>query len=162
MSTLREGHHVELLQGGQAYFASLVDAIDRSLHEVRLETYIFHFDASGTRVAEALDRAAVRGVRVFLAMDGVGTPELPPQWAVRFDLHGVSWHIFLPLGRLGMFIPSRWRRLHRKLCVVDGDIAFCGGINVLDDFVDPNHGALTEPRLDFALRVTGPLVLPMG
>ncbi len=158
MSTLREGHHVELLQGGQAYFASLVDAIDRSLHEVRLETYIFHFDASGTRVAEALDRAAVRGVSVFLAMDGVGTPELPPQWAVRFDLHGVSWHIFLPLGRLGMFIPSRWRRLHRKLCVVDGDIAFCGGINVLDDFVDPNHGALTEPRLDFALRVTGPLV----
>ena len=158
MSPLRDGHQVELLQGGQAYFASLVDAIDHSHHEVRLETYIFQLDTSGIRVAEALDRAATRGVRVFLAMDGVGTPRLPVDWAARFDRNGVSWHIFSPLGRLGVFIPSRWRRLHRKLCVVDGDVAFCGGINVLDDFVDPNHGALTEPRLDFALRVTGPLV----
>jgi phosphatidylserine/phosphatidylglycerophosphate/cardiolipin synthase-like enzyme len=38
--------------------------------------------------------------------------------------------------------PSRWRRLHRKLCVVDGHLLFCGGINVLDDFHDPNHGVL--------------------
>jgi cardiolipin synthase len=48
--------------------------------------------------------------------------------------------------------------LHRKLCVVDGHVAFCGGINVLDDFYDPNHGALEAPRFDFAVRVTGPLV----
>jgi cardiolipin synthase len=48
--------------------------------------------------------------------------------------------------------------LHRKLCVVDGQVAFCGGINVLDDFYDPNHGVLEAPRFDFAVRVTGPLV----
>ncbi len=158
MLPLRGGHQVELLQGGQAYFDSLIQAIGDSQHEVRLETYIFHLDPSGTRVAQALVGAAARGVAVFLTMDGVGTPRLPLEWAAQFDSHGVSWHIFSPLGRLGVFIPSRWRRLHRKLCVVDGQVAFCGGINVLDDFVDPNHGTLGEPRLDFALRVTGPLV----
>ncbi|MFO1192248.1 MAG: cardiolipin synthase ClsB [Rhodoferax sp.] len=159
MAFLRGGHQIELLEGGAAYFAALVDAVDRSRNEVRLETYIFHLDPSGCRVAEALERAALRGVQVFLTMDGVGTPALPPPWAQRLDRSGVRWHIFSPLGRIGMLIPSRWRRLHRKLCVVDGQVAFCGGINVLDDYVDPNHGPLTDPRLDFAVRVTGPLVL---
>ena len=158
VAQLRDGHQLDLLQGGDQYFGALVDAIDSSREEVRFETYIFHLDRSGSRVAEALERAALRGVRVYLTMDGVGTPSLPTQWAARFDSSGVRWHIFSPLGRVGLFIPSRWRRLHRKLCVVDGQVAFCGGINVLDDYLDPNHGDLSEPRLDFAVRVTGPLV----
>jgi len=58
----------------------------------------------------------------------------------------------------GLLWPGQWRRLHRKLCVIDGGIGFCGGINILDDFHDPNHGALAAPRFDFALRVEGPLV----
>ena len=66
--------------------------------------------------------------------------------------------MYAPLGWLGMLWLGSWRRLHRKLCVVDGQVAFCGGINILDDFHDPNHGPLTAPRLDFAVRVTGPLV----
>lgn len=56
-----------------------------------------------------------------------------------------------------LLVPERWRRLHRKLCVVDQQIVFCGGINVLDDFYDPNHGELQAPRFDFAVAVTGPL-----
>ena len=158
MPQLHAGHQVDLLQGGGQYFPALVDAIDQSRREVRVETYIFHLDRSGCAVAQALERAALRGVAVYLAMDGVGTPELPTEWSARLDRGGVHWHIFSPLGRVGMFIPSRWRRLHRKLCVVDGQVAFCGGINMLDDYVDPNHGELTEPRLDFSVRVTGPLV----
>ena len=59
---------------------------------------------------------------------------------------------------MGVLIPSHWRRLHRKLCVVDGSVAFCGGINLLDDLFDPNHGTLSQPRLDYAVRVRGPLV----
>ena len=149
---------MQLLQGGQAFFPALLDAIDSSWREVRLETYIFSTEAVGKKVAEALERAALRGVAVYLMVDGVGTPNLPDEWAKRFDDAGVKWHIFSPLGRLGVFIPSRWRRLHRKLCVVDGEVAFCGGINVLDDFFDPNHGALDAARFDFAVRVTGPLV----
>ena len=48
----------------------------------------------------------------------------------------------------------------KKMCVVDGHLLFCGGLNVLDDFHDPNHGVLTAPRLDFAVAVTGSLVVP--
>ena len=158
MTQPRPGHQVQLLQGGQAFFPALVQAIEHSVHEVRMETYIFSVEASGQGVAVALERAAQRGVAVYLVMDGVGTPSLPHEWVTRFNTAGVQWRIFLPLGRLGVLIPSRWRRLHRKLCVVDGTVAFCGGINVLDDFYDPNHGALDAPRFDFAVRVTGPLV----
>lgn len=155
---LRSAHQVQLLEGGQEFFPELVRALDQSVHEVRMETYIFNQDASGELVADALVRAARRGVAVYLVMDGVGTPSLPAAWTTRFDEAGVQWRIFQPLGRLGLLIPSRWRRLHRKLCVVDGRVAFCGGINMLDDWFDPNHGRLSAPRLDFAVRVTGPLV----
>lgn len=158
MAVESSGHQLALLQGGAEFFAALVQSIDRSVIEVRLETYMFYFDASGQQVAAALERAAFRGVSVYLVMDGVGTPPLPAEWAGRFKKAGVAWRIYSPLGRWGLLIPSRWRRLHRKLCVVDGVVAFCGGINVLDDFFDPNHGVLEFPRFDFAVRVEGPLV----
>ena len=158
LAPLRAAHQVQLLQGGAAFFTEMIQAVDQAVQEVRLETYIFHLDPSGERVAQALLRAAQRGVAVYLVMDGVGTPQLPHAWAQRFDQAGVQWRIFRPLGHIGMLIPSRWRRLHRKLCVVDGKVAFCGGINVLDDWHDPNHGLLSAPRFDFAVRVTGPLV----
>jgi cardiolipin synthase A/B len=83
---------------------------------------------------------------------------LPPELTARFDSAGVQWRIYARLGGFGWFIPSRWRRLHRKLCAIDGRVAFCGGINVLDDFFDPNHGQLESPRFDFSTQITGPLV----
>jgi cardiolipin synthase A/B len=70
----------------------------------------------------------------------------------------VRWRVFNPARGWRLLMPEHWRRLHRKLCVVDGDLAFCGGINLLDDYHDPNHGELREPRFDFAVRATGPLV----
>jgi cardiolipin synthase len=158
MAQLQLGHQLQLLQGGEAFFPALIEAIDASVHEVRMETYIFNGEGSGALVAAALERAALRGVVVNLVMDGVGTPALDQHWRSRFLAAGVVWRIFAPMGRFGLLIPSRWRRLHRKLCVVDGQVAFCGGVNVLDDFFDPNHGALSLPRLDFSVRVTGPLV----
>ena len=66
--------------------------------------------------------------------------------------------MYSPLGSLGLLIPSRWRRLHRKLCVIDETVGFCGGINIIDDLEDVALGRLTAPRLDFSLRVIGPLV----
>lgn len=158
VSQPRPGHRIQLLQGASALFPGLVRAIERSAHEVRMETYIFSVEAAGESVAIALEQAAQRGVAVYLVMDGAGTPCLAPSWAARFDAAGVKWRIFSPLGRWGLLVPSRWRRLHRKLCVVDGLVAFCGGINVLDDWYDPNYGTLKAPRFDFAVQVTGPLV----
>ena len=155
---LQPGHHVQLLLGAEAFFPEVVRVIDQCAHEVRMETYIFDVVGKGVLVAETLERAAQRGVAVYLVIDGAGTPALPPEWVARFNAAGVLWRIYSPLGRIGLLMPDRWRRMHRKLCVVDGLVAFCGGINVLDDFYDPNHGVLELPRLDFHVSVTGPLV----
>jgi cardiolipin synthase len=158
MAALAPGHQLHLLQGGVELFAAMIEEIARAHHEVLLESYIFDFVGAGADVATALVQAAQRGVVVRLMFDGVGTPRVPTDWQQRFQAVGVQWHIFSPLGRLGLLLPSRWRRLHRKLCVVDGLTAFCGGINVLDDFHDPQQGHLDAPRFDFSVRVRGPLV----
>jgi cardiolipin synthase A/B len=156
------GHHVHLLQGTAEFFPALIAAMDAAQHDIRMETYIFDFTASGAEVGTALARAALRGVRVQLVVDGVGTGQIPADWRERFDTAGVRYIVFNPLGRLGMLLPSGWRRLHRKLVVIDGGttqaVAFCGGINILDDYHDPNYGALAAPRFDFSVCVTGPLV----
>lgn len=152
-------HRICLLQGGGEYFPALVAAINASYQEVLLETYIFHVEGAVVAVAEALVRAAQRGVEVRIAMDGVGTPPLPAYWQAQFEAAGVQWHRFLPLHGLGVVVPGRWRRLHRKLCVVDGRLLFCGGINLLDDFLDPNHGPQSVARLDYAVCVSGPQVV---
>ncbi len=162
MQQFANGHQVQLLQGAAELFPAMVAAMDAAKHDIRLESYIFDFTSTGADVGAALARAAVRGVRVRLVVDGAGTSQIPADWRERFDAAGVQWHIFNPMGRLGMLLPSHWRRLHRKLCVVDGTtaqaVAFCGGINILDDYFDPNHGVLKAPRFDFSVRVTGPLL----
>jgi len=155
---LQDGHQIHLIEGGQAYFEALVLAMDQAHSQVQMETYIFDFHGAAVMVAQALERAAVRGVRVGVVVDGVGTSPLPPEWRSRFERAGVEWRVYSPLGAWGLLIPSRWRRLHRKLCVIDGHLAFCGGINILDDWYDPHHGTLAQPRLDFALSARGALV----
>lgn len=156
--TLRSGHSISLLNQGKEFFPALRAAIDASLQEVRLETYIFQFDDEGAAVASALERAALRGVAVYLVMDGIGTPQIPAEWVHKLNQAGVHWHLFSPLGPLGLLLPGRWRRMHRKLCVVDGEVAFCGGINIVDDWSDLSLGRQSHPRFDFALEVRGPLV----
>jgi cardiolipin synthase len=152
-------HHLRLLTGGVDLFAAMVEAVDAAQHEVRLETYIFSFAGSGADVAQALMRAAQRGVQVCVVVDGVGTSELPAQWAQQLAQAGVQIRVFVPAVGIGFWLPSRWRRLHRKLCVVDNVVAFCGGINIVDDYLDPHvHGLLKAPRLDYAVSLRGPLV----
>jgi cardiolipin synthase A/B len=151
---LRPGHQLQLLEGSRELFPALVAAIDAAHAEVLLETYIFDVTGTGAEVAYALERAARRGVAVRVVVDGFGTPALPDGWQHRFEEAGIHWLAYSPPGRFGLLSPSQWRRLHRKLCVVDGQLGFCGGINILDDFHDPNHGPLQAPRLDFSLDVT--------
>jgi len=154
----RDGHQVKLLQGSAEFFPELIRAIDAARSHIQIETYIFNFHGEGAYVAAALERAGIRGLRVWVVVDGVGTPHLSDDWRIRFDKAGVEWRIYSPLGTLGLLIPSRWRRLHRKLCVIDGQVAFCGGINILDDLYDPQYGPLQAPRFDFAVCATGALV----
>jgi cardiolipin synthase len=147
-----------LLQGAAEFFPALVAAIDAARHEVRLESYIFDFQGHSVEVAYAMERAARRGVSVKVVVDGYGTPPLAPQWLHRFLDAGIEWRIYAPLGRLGVLWLRSWRRLHRKLCLVDGRIGFCGGINVLDDLRNQEGESLPAPRFDFSVQVTGPLV----
>jgi cardiolipin synthase len=159
MSPSSSASHITLLEGSRALFPAMIQAMDDAHHEIHLETYIFDFQGAAAEVAQALERAAQRGVQTCVVVDGVGTPEVPVAWQQRLAQAGVQWQTFEPVAPLGLLVPSRWRRLHRKLCTVDGAVAFCGGINVLDDFFDRDQTtALPQPRLDFAVRLTGPLV----
>ncbi|MEP7297590.1 MAG: cardiolipin synthase ClsB [Burkholderiales bacterium] len=155
---LRPGHQLTLLKGGQAFFPALIAAVDAARAEVLLETYIFDFTRSVAAVAQALAGAAQRGVTVRVVVDGVGTDAIPDEWQQRWHDAGVQWRVFNPARGWRLLLPKRWRRIHRKLCVVDGEVAFCGGINLLDDFFDPTYGDLDQPRFDFSVRVGGPLV----
>ncbi|MFZ2988014.1 cardiolipin synthase ClsB, partial [Ideonella sp.] len=153
------GNQVRLLRGGDELFPALVQAIDAARHEVWLATYIFHTDLAGERIAQALGAAAERGVQVRVVVDGFGAHSSLPRLVHWLKPQGVELAVFRPLTRWWNWLqPGQLRRLHQKLCVVDGQVAFVGGINLIDDRNDLNHGRIDEPRLDFAVSLTGPTV----
>ena len=159
MQTFIAGNSVTLLRNGTEYFPALIAAIEQATRSVYIETYIFADDASGLRVADALMAAAGRGADVRVLVDSFGTkPYLTRTLAQRLRAGGVLLvlyrHDVLPVswGR------TRLRRLHRKLVVIDSRSAFIGGINIIDDMNTPRH---TPPRIDFAVRVEGPILLPI-
>lgn len=149
------GNRLQLLESGGEYFPALIAAIDAAAFEVHLETYIFADDPTGRRVSAALGRAARRGVAVRVLVDGFGAGEFAPGLGASLATVGVEVMTYRPeAGQFG-FRRHRLRRLHRKLSVVDGRVAFVGGINVIDDFDD---GESNFARFDYAVRVEGPLV----
>ncbi len=154
---MRGGNEVVLLESGAEYFPALASAIDAARATIFIETYIFADDVSGRDIATRMAAAAARGVQVHLIVDGFGTPRLTGEVARLLATSGVAFEIFRPERR--RFAPdrTRLRRLHRKIVVIDGGTVFVGGINMLDDYNDPNHGRLDNPRLDYAVRVRGPL-----
>lgn len=153
------GNEVALLRGGEQLFPAMCEAIDRARRTVWVATYIFHTDDSARRVAASLADAARRGVVVRVVVDGFGSKaglgELRAVWADT----GLQLAVFRPLDSWrAWFQPGQLRRLHQKLCVVDDELAFVGGINLIDDRVDLRHGASDQPRLDFAVSLRGPVV----
>ena len=149
------GNHVELLQCGAEFFPALEQAIDAATREVRLETYIFADDVTGRRIADALGRAAHRGVAVRVVYDGFGSASWLGSIDQRLRNAGVEVAVFRPDTGWHRFERSRLRRLHRKLAMIDGRVAFVGGINIIDDLnmPEPRH-----PRFDYAVCVRGPLL----
>lgn len=156
------GNEVRLLRGGNELFPLLCEAVAAARSEVWLATYIFHDDAAARRVADALAAAARRGVRVHVVVDGFGskaTLATLRQWLAG---SGVALAVFRPVERWWSLLqPGQLRRLHQKLCVVDAELAFVGGINVIDDCNDLKHGPCEAPRLDYAVAVSGPVVAPV-
>jgi cardiolipin synthase len=149
-------NEVTLLHTGTDFFPALIGAIDAAQYEVYFETYIFAGDATGQSVMAALMRAAQRGVQVRMITDWWGTGRRQVN-----SMHealvagGVEHRMFNPWFKRGV------TRTHRKICVVDRQVAYVGGININDDmFCDYDHSkALSSPRWDFAVQVRGPLVV---
>ena len=159
---LTGGNRVQLLAGGDALFPAMCAAIAAARHRVWLATYIFHDDPAAEAVALCLAAAARRGVAVGVVVDGFGSKATLPVLRRWLDEAGVELVIFRPLDRWWRLLqPGQLRRLHQKLCVVDGEQGFVGGINIIDDRHDMNHGWSDRPRLDFAVAVQGPVVAQM-
>jgi cardiolipin synthase A/B len=153
------GNQATVLRGGDELFPALVEAIGQARDEVWLATYIFYSDTAAGEVAQALAAAARRGVAVRVVVDGFGTHNTLAQVQDWLLPQGVGLVVFRPLERWWNWLqPGQLRRLHQKLCVVDGHTAFIGGVNLIDDRLDIHHGRTDTPRLDFAVRVRGPVV----
>ena len=155
MLRIVSNNQITLLQNGEAYFPAIETALDRAIHEIYLESYIFENDKTGRRIAEALRRAASRGVKTHILIDGFGSNGLPKTMVEFLEAAGVMVLKFRPKISPWTLKRRRLRRLHRKMVVVDQQIAFVGGINIIDDMNMPGE---TSPRYDYAVSVEGPLV----
>lgn len=149
-----DGNRLTLLRNGEQYFPALVGAIDSARTDVLLETYIFADDETGSLVADALARAAGRGVAVRLLIDGFGARDFAPRFSAMLRRAGAEVLVFRPKVSFWGLHRNRLRRMHRKLACVDGRCAFVGGINVIDDYDGP---APAPARFDYAVRIEGPL-----
>lgn len=148
------GNAITLLHNGMEYFPKLEAAIDSAQQEIYLETYILEYDQIGIRIVNALIRASRRNVTVHLLIDGFGSRKLPRKVIQSMRDVGVKILIFRP--EIFGLRRHRFRRMHRKLVVLDAQVAFVGGINIIDDLDQPEMQA---PRLDYAVQIKGPLLL---
>lgn len=153
------GNKITLLESGYDYFPALVAAIDAAQVEFHLETYIFEDDTTGRNVAAALMRAAERGVAVRVLVDGFGASEFDAGLGAVMATRGVQTLIYRKEAGQKRWQRNRLRRMHRKLSVMDGRVAFVGGINIIDDYNNGDDGDNENPRFDYAVQVEGPLVV---
>ena len=142
---LETWRYERLYFSGDEYFDAMITAIDSARISIDMEMYIFNADAVGQAVAAALVRAAGRGVRVRLIVDGIGSVSWIGAWRPNFSLSGIAIRVWKPIyvgpflreviqhlarGRLWRFLARHNRRTHRKYIVIDGEHAFTGSLNV--------------------------------
>ncbi|MDX9726665.1 MAG: phospholipase D-like domain-containing protein [Bacteroidales bacterium] len=146
-----DGHSVELLRSGGQFFKANIEAIDSAVNYIHFQTYIVDEDETGTRIFDALIRAAGRGVRTYLLLDAFGTKYLSGELVKRIEDSGILFRFFSPV-----FITKGFQlslRLHHKVLLVDGELAIIGGLN----FANRYHGKPGKKEwLDFAVMVKGP------
>jgi cardiolipin synthase len=149
------GNDIRLLENGEGFFPRVFECIAQAKQEVLLETFILFEDKVGVQLRQALMAAAARGVQVDVTIDGFGSPDLSDDFIQGLRDAGVRIHVFDPGKRL---LGWRWnvlRRMHRKIVVIDGALAFVGGINFSAD-----HLADFGPtaKQDYSVEIRGPLV----
>jgi len=151
----QSGNQIELLENGEAYFPRVFDALRVAQREILLETFILFEDKVGHALQRILIEAAQRGVNVVVSLDGFGCGELSPSFLGELAQAGVTVQMFDPASKT-LGVRTNWfRRLHRKIVVVDATVAFIGGINFSADHLG-DFGP--EAKQDYAVQVTGPAV----
>ena len=150
-----QGNRVSLLENGEQYYPRVFEAIAAARREVLLETFIVFEDKVGWALHAALLAAAGRGAQVDVTVDGYGSADLSEKFLSSLLEAGVRVHVFDPASKLFGWRTNLYRRMHRKLVVVDGERAFVGGINYSAD-----HLADFGPKAkqDYAVEVEGPIV----
>lgn len=151
----RDGNDLTLLINGEEFFPRVFESLRNAQTEILLETFIIKEDPIGQTLQRELIAAAQRGVKVDITIDGYGSGDLSEGFTAALMAAGVRLHIFNPQ-------PKRWgvhlnvfRRLHRKLIVIDQKLAFIGGINFCFDHIS-NSGP--DAKQDYAVAVQGPVV----
>ena len=148
------GNRFTLLENGEAFFPRVFEVIAAAQREVLIETFILFEDKVGRELHATLLEAARRGVRVELTIDDWGSPDLSDGFIGSLIDAGVIFHVFQPAPKLFRRFHV-FRRMHRKLVVVDGRRAFVGGINYSADHL-ADYGP--EAKQDYAVEVEGPIV----
>ena len=150
-----DGNRFTLLENGEEFFPRVFEAIAAARKEVVIETFILFEDKVGRALHGALADAARRGVQVDLTIDGWGSPDLSQDFIASLTAAGVRLHVFDPGNRPFGWRPNMLRRLHRKIVVIDGRIAFMGGINYSADHL-ADFGP--EAKQDWSVEIHGPVV----
>jgi cardiolipin synthase A/B len=150
-----EGNDFRLMENGEEFFPRVFACIANAQREVIVETFILFEDKVGLQLHEALIAAAKRGAQVDVTVDGFGSPDLSAHFLSTLAEAGVRLHVFDPRKRILRWRLNVFRRMHRKIVVVDGQIAFVGGINYSADHL-ADYGA--EAKQDYAVEIHGPLV----
>ena len=121
-----EGNDIRLLENGEEFFPRVFACIANAKQEVILETFILFEDKVGVQLHQALVAAARRGVLVDMTIDGFGSPDLSEGFMGSLIDAGVRIHVFDPGKRLLGWRMNVLRRMHRKIVVVDAEVAFVG------------------------------------
>jgi cardiolipin synthase len=150
------GNHVELLPDYQPAIDRLVQDIEAAKHHVHLLFYIFAPDATGRKVAAAVERAARRGVSCRLLLDAMGSAGGLRHLAPELRKAGVEVNAALPVDYFRRNAARLDLRNHRKLAVIDGGIGYVGSQNI----VDPTFLA-AYPNEELLARVVGPVVVQL-
>lgn len=150
-----DGNRVELLENGEAYYPRVLAAIADAKQEIFVETFILFDDKVGKPFQQALIGAGQRGLRVELTVDGYGSADLTADFIKEMTDVGIGFHVYRPQPKIMGLRTNLFRRLHRKLVVIDGRLAFVGGINISHDHI-ADFGA--GSKQDYAVEVEGPVV----
>jgi cardiolipin synthase len=149
------GNDFTLLENGEEFFPRVFACIANAKREVIVETFILFEDKVGLQLQEALIAAARRGAQVDITIDDWGSPDLSEHFLGALREAGVRVHSFNPGPRPFGLRPHLLRRMHRKIVVVDREVAFVGGINYSADHLK-DFGP--EGKQDYAVEIHGPLV----